>query len=351
MGPRKRWAVVFFGVLSALYVLAGRRVEAGLRRAWFHSVTRSLVTDARGLAPPPGLIWLGASRPELPQSLYGMDALESQLGLPLKIASFYVAWGQGEEHAFPSEVVRNLDKAGYLPLITWEPWLSAFPRWAGQLPPGALRIIADGAVDGYVRRWAHEAVRSGKPLLLRPGHEPTNPAYGWSPATGNTAADYRRFWMHVRQIFRDEGARNVLFVWTPFGLQERDWFPGREAVDWVGFDIFNFGGLSEQGSWLDFYTLTKLFYDAYAPLGVPMLIAEAGTSSAGGNKADWIRDMFHDLAQNNFPEVRGLVLFDQPSGHTDTGLPVDWSLAEVGDAFTAARAEAGLRAHFQPRGR
>lgn len=349
MGPRKRWAAVFFSTLLAAYCFAGRRVEGALRRAWFGSVTRALTTDARGMAPPPGKMWLGASRPELPQSLFGMDVLEGQLGLPLKIASFYVAWGEGEEHAFPAEVLRNLDKAGYLPLITWEPWLNAFPRWAGQLPPGSLRIIEDGAVDGYIRSWAHEAVRSGKPLLLRPGHEPTNPAYGWSPAAGNTGADYRGFWTHVRRIFQQEGARNVLFVWTPFGLEERDWFPGREAVDWIGFDIFNFGGLSQQGTWLDFYTITKLFYDAYSPLGIPMLVAEAGSSSAGGNKADWIRDMFHDLGQNNFPGVRGLVLFDQPSGQTSTGLPIDWSLAEVAGAFSAPGAEAGLSSLFQSR--
>jgi len=354
MGPRKRWAVAFFGTLTLLYGFAGHPLEGALRRAWFRSITRALATDARGLAPPPGTMWLGTSRPELPQSLYGMDTLEAQLGLPLKIASFYVAWGEGEEHAFPGAVVENLNEAGYLPLITWEPWLNAFPPWAGQLPPSSLRIVAGGAVDGYIRSWAHEAVRNGKPLLLRPAHEPTNPAYGWSSASGNSAADYRRFWAHVRQLFREEGARNVLFVWTPFGLREGDWFPGADAVDWNGFDVFNFGGLSEQGTWLDFYTITKLFYDAYGHLGVPLLIAEAGSSSAGGNKADWLRDMFHDLAGGNFPAIRGLVLFDQPAGRTGTGLPVDWSFGEVSAAFDRSSggpfARAAAAPRFQPRG-
>jgi beta-mannanase len=217
------------------------------------------------------------------------------------------------------------------------------------VPARALRLIADGAVDGYIRRWAHEAVRSGRPLLLRPGHEATNPAYAWGPSAGNTASDYRRFWQHVRQIFRDEGARNVSFVWTPFSAQDREWFPGLEAVDWIGFDIFNFGGLAQEGIWFDFHSLTKPFYDAYAPLGLPLMITEVGSSSVGGNKADWLREMFHDVAHGSFPALRALVLFDQPSGHTVGGLPVDWSVGEVASALDGVRAEASGPGRFESR--
>lgn len=282
--------------IAAIYWPLARFGEPALRRGWFRVVTRALADDARGLGPPPGKMWLGASRPELPQSLYGVYELEALLGQPLGIASFYQAWGDGPAHAFPAQVLRNLDKGGYLPMITWEPWLSAFSRWPGGEPRGSLRLVADGAVDDYVRAWAHEAVRFGRPFLVRPGHEATNPWYGWSPEQGNSAADFRAFWARVRRIFAEEGARNALFVWTPFGLRDGDWFPGAAAVDWIAFDVFNYGGLSQQGTWLDFYSLTKLFYDAYRDLGPPLFIAEAGTSSAGGNKADWIRDMFHVLA-------------------------------------------------------
>ncbi len=193
---------------------------------------------------------------------------------------------------------------------------------------GSLALIARGELDDYIRGWARDAVRYGHPLLLRPAHEPTNDWYGWGPAHGNAAGDYQAFWARVHRIFREEGARNVLFVWTPYGLQDQNWFPGPALVDWIGLDVFNYGGLSEQGTWLDFYTLTKLFYDVYRDLGPPLLVAEVGTSSVGGNKADWIRDMFRSLAANNFPRIRALVLFDQPNGQTNSGLPVDWSIGE-----------------------
>jgi hypothetical protein len=337
---------VFTLAVVAAYVPISRVVEPALREAWFRTVTRALVTDARGLAPPDGEMWLGASRPELPQSLYGIYELESQLGRPLAIASFYQAWGDGPEHVFPDSVMRGLREGGYLPMLTWEPWLSAFTRQRGQSPRGSLRRIASGEFDAYIRAWARGAVRYGDPFLLRPGHEPTNPWYAWAPQHGNSAADYRAFWARVHRIFRQEGARNALFVWTPYGLQDHEWFPGVSQVDWIGFDLFNYGGHSEQGTWLDFYTLAKLAYDAYRGLERPMLVAEVGTSSAGGNKADWIRDMFHSLSRKNFPDLRALVLFDQPGGRSNAGAPIDWSLAEADGIFRQLKSRPGLLAAF-----
>jgi hypothetical protein len=341
--------MLFFAGLAAVYWPLTRVAEPAARELWFRTVARARVIDGSGLSPPVGQMWLGASRPELPQSLYGVHELERRLGRRLAIASFYQAWGDGEEHRFPADVLRNLHQDGYLPMVTWEPWLSAFERWRGQKVTGSLRIIAAGGLDAYVRAWARAAVRHRWPFLLRLAHEPTNPWYAWAPAHGNTATDFHAFWSRVHRIFRDEGARNALFVWTPYGLDEKSWFPGAAMVDWVGLDVFNYGGLSQQGIWLDFYSITKLFYDAYRDLGPPLLLAEAATSSAGGNKADWLRDMFHDLGRNNFPRIRAVVLFDQPSGQTGGGVPVDWSLAEVDDTFDRLTRDPDLLAPYTRR--
>jgi hypothetical protein len=346
MGPRKASALVFAIVLGVLYWPLTRVAEPIVREAWFRTITRALAADARGLEPPSGQLWLGATRPELPDSLNGIYQLESNLGRPLAITSFYQAWGDGREHEFPMDVLRSLDKGGYLPLLTWEPWLSAFGQFAGENPSGSLRHIARGELDDYIRTWAREAVRYGRSLLLRPGHEPTNPWYGWAPEYGNSAADYRAFWTRVRGIFREEGARNVLFVWTPYGLRERDWFPGVNDVDWIGFDILNYGSLSEVGTWLDFYPLMKLYYDAYGDLGPRLLVAETATTSAGGNKIDWVRDLFHSIQVKNFPKLRAIVLFDQPGAATSTGLPIDWSLDEVEGTYDMLKHRPELLAQF-----
>jgi hypothetical protein len=346
VGPRKRWAAAYFAAIALSYGPLTRFGEPAAREAWFQSVTRELASDARGLEPPAGKRWLGASRPELPESLYGVYELESKLGQPLSIVSFYRAWGDGDEHAYPTQVMASLRRGGYLPMLTWEPWLGAFDRYRGQNPSGSLRKIANGEFDAYVRRFARAAVRDGKPFLLRIAHEPTNPHYGWAPDYGNSRDDFIAFFRHVHRVFRDEGARNALFVWTPFGLDEREYFPGRDHVDWVGLDLFNYGGLSEDGTWLDFYSIAKLSYDRYRDLGPPLLVAETATTSAGGNKADWVRDMLHSLAAGNFPRIRALVLFDQPNGSTSSGLPIDWSLAEDPQVFAAIRQRPELLAQF-----
>jgi hypothetical protein len=350
MRPVQRRAVVFVAALAVLYWPLTRGAEPLLREAWVRTVTRALVTDASGLGPPEGKMWLGASRPELPHSSYGIRELESRLGRPLAIASFYQAWGDAAEHEFPSDVLYSLRKGGYLPMLTWEPWLSAFERFGGVNPGGSLLRVARGELDAFIRAWARGAVRYGHPLLLRLGHEPTNAWYGWAPQHGNSADDYRAFWARVHDIFRAEGARNVLFVWTPYGLRDHDWFPGEARVDWIGFDIFNYGSLAEAGSWLDFFTITKWYYDAYAALGPELFVAETATSSAGGNKPDWVRDLFHSLEVNDLPKLRAVVLFDQPRGQTPAGLPIDWSLAEVEGTYEAAKQRPTLLAKFTREG-
>jgi hypothetical protein len=327
-GPGLFGFVVFLALIIALYFPIRDIAIPATQELWFKQVTRRLVQDARGLLPATNTLWLGATTPELPQSLYGMYELQTTFQGKVSMVSFYQAWGDGVAHEFPEEALTNMSKAGFLPLVTWEPWLSAFAIHQGKEPDSSMALIASGRFDAYIRSWARGAVRFGKPLFLRPAHEVSNPQYPWSPPYGNSASTYQQFWRHVHDIFRQEGARNVLFVWTPYGLQDQAFFPGKTLVDWVGIDLFNYGGLSEQGTWLDFYTLAKLYVDQYRGLQVPLMVTEVATSSSGGSKADWIRDMFRSLKSHELPELQALVLFDIPSGQTSSGLPVNWGFRE-----------------------
>lgn len=319
---------LLLGVLWAYFPLRDRLVPI-VEELWYRQMTCRLAQDASLLSPQPGTLWIGATRPELPQSLYGMYELEQIVPGGMSLVSFYQAWGDGELHQFPLEAVSNMHKAGFLPMITWEPWLSAFDAYHGVEPKASLAMIASGIFDSYIQAWARDAVRHGKPILVRLAHESTNPQYPWASEHGNTAQDYKSFWKHVRNIFRREGARNVLFVWTPYALDEREYYPGDEQVDWIGLDLFNYGSHSVQGTWIDFYSLAKLYVDQYRSLGKPLFAAEVASTSAGGNKADWLRDMLRSLCNRELPELRALVLFDIASGTTPNGLPIDWSLAEV----------------------
>lgn len=328
-------------IISFLYLGFRYKGEALLKEAWYQIVTKNLVQKSN-LFPHSnnkGIhikeiaennhknIWLGATRPELPQSLSGIYRLSEMFHRDMDIVSFYQAWGKGELHEFPRTAMNNMHKGGFVPMVTWEPWLSAFPRWQGENPLSSLDTITSGAVEDYIRQWAREAVIYRKPFFLRLAHEPTNPLYGWAPEYGNDVKSYQKFWNYVQHIFAEEGARNVVWIWTPFGLRDHDWFPGAEKVSYIGLDIFNYGTLVERGEWLDFYTLAKLQIDSYKSLNVPIIGAEVGTSNAGGSKADWWKQALRSIENGDFPELQGLVIFDIPGGETPTGLPLDWSIS------------------------
>lgn len=324
--PRAYGLLLILLLIVGLYFPAKERFIPLLQEIYFQQVTLRFVEKSNiSDLTKNGVLW-GATRPELPQSLFGIYDLQDLLSTPMKLVSFYLAWGDGPNHEFPFQVVENMSEAGFIPLITWEPWTSAFAFSSGKELQNSLPLFTSGKVEAYIRSFARAAAKHQKPIVLRLGHEMTNPQYSWSSWHGNTSKDFQKFYQYVVQIFRNEGAHNVLFMWTPFTLLDHDYYPGNSYVDCIGLDVFNYGTLAENSVWLDFYSLAKLQVDTYKQYQKTIFIAEVATTDAGGNKEDWIRDLFHTIKTKAIPEIQGVVLFDIPNGATNTGLPVDWSI-------------------------
>jgi hypothetical protein len=335
--------VMLLGIIMMLllYHFGTRTFNVMVRSLYFELVTKKLVKNKTVLTESE-YFSLGLYRPEIPYDFTSLFEIEDSLKVNISIVSFYQAWGDGDEHAFPLEICRNLDKGGYVPLITWEPWIVAFNGFTDSKPDSSLRYIINGRFDYYIREWARNAVRFGKPLYVRPGHEMTNGWYSWSSAHKNSPEMFRQFWIHVHTIFTEEKADNVAFVWNPYTSADTLFYPGNDYVDWVGLDIFNYGTYSVEGIWMDFYNVTKIFYDQVKMYNKPILIAETGTVGAGGNKAVWFRDMFHYLAVDNFPLIKGLVLFDTPNSKTPTGIPVDLSMSSDSTVYSLIKQNRSL---------
>lgn len=317
----------FAAFLLLLYLWGVKPAERCAREFYYQYVVRNLVDDKTDLLKGDHFM-LGMYRPELPYQFGRLYEVQERMKMRFSLVSYYQAWGDGEEYDFRKEVNCNLTSGGFTPLITWEPWVSAFRVYDKKEPDSSLLIIASGDLDPYIRRWARAAVKFGKPFFLRPGHEMSNDWYGWSRGHGNSPEIYKAFWRKVYDVFQQEGARNVAFVWNPYQPGDTIFYPGNAYVDWIGLDIFNFGALSRDGFWMDFYTVSKLLYDAVKQYDKPVLIAETGCASSGGNKPYWFRDMFHVLATGNFPLVRGLVIFDTPHGVTTTGIRADLGFSD-----------------------
>lgn len=341
------WIVVAIPAMLAFYLMATRPFARWSAEVWHRVVALRLVEPASTLAERAGWDasrpdsasgtprWLGTYRPELPWDFTRWYQMQDTLRTKLRIASWYQAWGDGPDHEFKREAMRNLHREGIVPMITWEPWVGAFDEFRGRNPHASLELVVAGRFDAYLRTWAREAAIHGKPFLLRPFHEPGNPWYPWGPDHGNSPELFRAAWSHVRGIFREEGAVNAAFVWTPWNAADTSYWPGDDEVDWIGLDLFNYGTLAEGGIWMDFESLLRLQYDIFRHHDKPMFVAEAGTSDFGGSKSDWYRDLFGVLRGAAWPRMRAVVLFDNPSGTTATGLPVDWALSTTPGAMDA----------------
>jgi beta-mannanase len=244
-----------------------------------------------------------------------LDAFAARAGAMPKIAMYYQDWNEGWSTALLNpRFVAPIVARGAMPMITWEPDLdSGEPTNQPNYSPAR---IAAGAFDPYIRRAAREAAAYGQPFLLRFAHEMNGSWYEWGAIPGNSPADYVAMWRHVVSIFREEGATNVRWVWSPnvYGSGGTEpfqaYYPGDEWVDFVSLDGYNWSGLKPSG-WRSFAEVFESSYQAMTELtGKPLMISETASPETGGDKAAWIREILTVLP-TRMPRVRALIWFDR----------------------------------------
>lgn len=231
------------------------------------------------------------------------------------IVMWYQNWEQAGSREFDPKKMDAVASRGAMPMLTWLP---KDPTLGNEQPEYALRAIAAGEHDAYIRQWARDAKAWGKPFYLRPMHEMNG---NWSPwhvgVNGNTSAQYRAAWRRMHDIFEQEDATNVRWVWSPNVAHSgstpfAEVYPGDAYVDWVGLDGYNFGASKPNTRWRSLAEVFGPSYDALARMTrKPMMIAETACAEAGGDKAAWIRQgLLKDLPAR-FPRVRAVTWFDK----------------------------------------
>ncbi len=265
---------------------------------------------------------MGIYTPGAPGDMGRVRRIESLLGRRMSIVMWYVHWA-GPWSAFDARAIEAAAGHGATPMVTWmsdDPTAAAYPSTAGQRAY-ACRAVAAGAHDAYVRSWAAGMRELGVPVLLRLDHEMNGSWYAWSPGVnGNTAADFVAMWRHLHAVFREEGAADVGWVWSPNVVYPGsgpllECYPGDDVVDWIGLDGYNWGDDDAGHRWQSFGEVFAPTYRALEALpNKPMMIAETGCveapPGATTSKAEWIRSALEvELAA--FPRVRALVWFDE----------------------------------------
>jgi beta-mannanase len=273
----------------------------------------------RGVDAPPAL---GVYQPALPGDASKLADYERQAGRRLPIVHWYAQWA-GWKSAFNQTDFESVAARGSIPMVTWEPWAGS-PSSASD-PDWSLRAaILSGRSDPYIESWAQGLAAYGGPVLLRFAHEMHDqPTYPWAVgANGNTADEYVAAWRHVRAIFAQFKTDNVKWIWNPNTLGDapassytstyRTLYPGDDAVDWIGLDIYNTGPDLNWGhaGWQTFAQALAAPYAAITSIsGKPLILPEVGSTETGGSKAAWITSALTSELQQ-FPRVRALVWFD-----------------------------------------
>jgi len=299
-----------------------------------------------GVLPESSELMLGIFKPEVPYAMNDLGEMEKKIGKRFDILAFYTTWGERAEDSFPVELMQATDRHGAMAMITWEPWTTEFAVNAGR-SGDALRTdlseITAGRYDAYIRAWAKDAVVFGKNFFLRFAHEMNNPQYPWSVQAGNSPEQFVQAWRHVWRVFREEGATNVVWVWSPKREAPRELYPGGEYVDWIGTGVFNYGDFGE--AWFNFEYLYESVYRSVILYDKPIMIAELGCVSSGGSRPDWYAEAWRKLGAQ-YPSTRAVVLYNHPADRTLPGMEIDWAV-EHDDGTLSTIAEAVTDAVFR----
>ncbi len=175
-----------------------------------------------------------------------------------------------------------------------------------------LLDVLDGQYDDYLRELAQAISAQTVPVLVRPGNEMNGDWCSWCAFNyGRDASLFTAFYRYLHDFFRAEGVENTIWVWNPNSASfpnfvwnnELVYYPGDAYVDVVGLTAYNTGTYYESESW---QTFSELYTDYYARMSSrfsqPLMITEFSCSGIGGDKAQWVRDMF--AALDAFPRLK-----------------------------------------------
>lgn len=241
------------------------------------------------------------------------------------MAMMFDGWTADGKKDFPIAFCNNAAAGGYVPHVTWEPVMG-------------LTELTSGKYDTHIQKYGEAIAAFGKPVILRFAHEFNGDWYPWSILEDKVVptATYVDAFRYVNKKIKEAGGTNAYWVWAPNVVNGaknpqrlEDYYPGDNYVDMIGMDGYNFG---KSQSWSRWQSFSEVFEDLYTWTqknhpDKPVFISEMGTSSTGGDKAAWIKDMFVQLAQN-FPKIKAIVWFN-------INKETDWRFTETPNSINA----------------
>ncbi|MEC5198642.1 hypothetical protein RCH21_000866 [Arthrobacter sp. PL16] len=263
-------------------------------------------------------------------------------------------------------------------------------------PHQGLAMVTDDRVDELAAMLARFNT-NGVPVIVRFAHEMNGSWYPWGQQPGEYVEAFRRMADAVHRA-----APGSAMMWAPnyaggypfsggvhealpgaAGFADLDttgdgvltsfddpygpYYPGDDAVDWVGMSLYHWGStypwgeseMPEEGKFVDQLTGTydgengddSMLPDFYADYGVghgkPLAIPETaalvtddiGTLRTLNIKRAWWEQVFDPAVHERFPQLKMVNWFEWNKVEPEVGAAVDWTVAEdpaVRSEFTAA---------------
>jgi mannan endo-1,4-beta-mannosidase len=239
--------------------------------------------------PARPLSYLGVYEDGVPGNFNGVYQFESSVGVVPNIALYYSSWFEKFNTTFADQA----HDFGVTPAVQIEPF------------GVSLADIASGKYDGYLESYASAVRDFGQAVIIGFAHEPNGSWYPWGDRV--SPAVYIAAWHRVVDVFRAEGADNVIWLWTvnsqgPEAGMAGAWYPGQQYVTWIGVD----GYYANRGD--SFGSVFDTVLDEVQGYGQPVIISETAVGPATGNQVAGIENLFAGLRASR---LLGLIWFDQ----------------------------------------
>ncbi|NEB78094.1 beta-mannanase [Streptomyces sp. SID14478] len=247
--------------------------------------------DVRPLLHP-GKKYFGVAADGAPAKMSTIESFAASAGKKPNLVEFYSAWGD----RFESRLVQNAWDYGAMSFIAWEPFKVS------------LKDVAGGKEDTYLREYASSVKELNLPVALSFAHEMNGFWYDWGTKKAS-AKDFVAAWKHIHDVFDEEGATQVIWVWSPNVItpmpkvQLKPYWPGDDYVDWVG--IIGYYAATGPSTYQTLYGPTMTQISGFTKK--PFIIAETA-AQAGERKPADIKDLFRGTARRD--DVIGFVWFN-----------------------------------------
>lgn len=239
--------------------------------------------------------YLGAFIKGNPTSYASMESFAAATGAHPNVALYYSGWYEKFQATFATHAKDN----GAVPFI--------------QIDPSGVRFraIVKGVYDTYLETIATDVAsygaKTGQGVIIGFGHEMNGSWFPWGYRHVAPAL-FVAVWRHIVNVFRQQGADDVTWLWTVNVIDTRNgipspapWWPGGSYVTWIGID-----GYYLKPSW-SFASLFGPTIKAVHGLTLdPILISETGAGQASGQPAK-IANLFAGVRGYG---LLGLVWFD-----------------------------------------